>query len=341
MHNNDVPNSPYPKQGLQVVPNAYRYLADSSHAMHMPSHLFVELGDWRQAAYANRLSIQAGHNTCTFLEDHKIFAEDIDTNTITAKSSLVPKINAWTTNEKLACDSGNVYHALEWLHYADLQLGKFSQAKLLVKKMQKIADLEKQSQFYFWSYRMQARQQLETKTLAPVAALPKPLIEQSKDKNWAAFSECSLLLADGVSAVSHHQNTILSAIDARFKQIITQLSDSSSLSYKNACELAHNEVLALNQARLDKNAENQPLKKALALEKVLSSSQQALTLPMIPAQEIAAEIMQDQPKRFKQIKILYQEELKHYPHRRLAVQGLKHINAKLNELKISQLFQPD
>src|SRR5262249_27082414 len=68
LHATDIPNSPFMKEGLIAVPLVYQHLSDSSHVLHMPSHLYIGLGLWNQAAQSNLLSIQASERLCQFSE---------------------------------------------------------------------------------------------------------------------------------------------------------------------------------------------------------------------------------------------------------------------------------
>ena len=167
MHVNDVPNSPYPQQGTAVIQNAYRCLSDSSHVLHMPSHLYTALGLWPEAAHANFLSMRASHRMCRFLEKEKITLSEIDSN---EEHDANQKANqsAWTTKDWYACDAYNVYHSLEWLQYDYLQMGKFAKANNLLHEMEKIARLENNDIYYFWAYGMLARQILYTKSYEPI-----------------------------------------------------------------------------------------------------------------------------------------------------------------------------
>lgn len=333
MHVNDVPNSPYPREGMAVINNVYQYLSDSSHVLHMPSHLYTALGMWSEAAEANALSIKASHHMCRFLKKEKIHIAAIDAN---AQESSFKKID-WTQQDWYACDADNVYHSMEWLHYDYLQMGYSAKAEQLVKQMQDIARIENEPVYDFWAYRMLARQILYTKSYKPVSAMPKPLIEVSKDKNWAAYSECGLLLAQGVSAAHNKQLDYLSLIDKRFDNIQTQLTNPSSTGYKDACMLAKAEVLAYKHAFVDHdvNALSNELNNAQKIQEQLQSSHESLTLPYIPAQELYGELMMGDKKYWPQILVLYKNELKFNPNRALALEGLAGVRAKLKEVSSS------
>jgi tetratricopeptide (TPR) repeat protein len=331
MHVNDIPNSPYPREGLIVINNVYQYLSDSSHVLHMPAHLYTALGMWPEAAHANFLSVQASHHLCHFLEKEKIYVPAVDSNDISDTNSLTNKTNVWTSAEWDACDADNVYHSLEWLHYDYLQMGQIEKARALLKEMLKVATVENRDIYDFWADRMLARQILYTQSYQPVTALPKPLIETSKDKNWAAYSECGLLLADGVSAVKYKQMDYLSLIHARYNKIISQLTLPASEEYKDACLLAQAEVSAYKHAYIENNFDScsHDLDNIQKIQEKLQSSHESLTLPFVSAQEVYGEIMMQKPKYWAKIVDLYEDELKYTPNRTMAIQGLADVKAKL------------
>lgn len=328
IHASDIPNSSFLHQGLEVTPNVYTYLSDSSHVLHMPSHLFTALGSWPEAAHSNLLSLQASQRLCRFLEKEGINLNSGDTG-------LQSRHKKWTEKERYACDATNYYHSLEWLQYDYLEMGKTRQAEQLTRQMLKIAALEKEKNYEAWSYRMQARQMLYTQNYKPLAALPKPLFETSKDTNWAAYSECGLLLADGIAAVKNKQEHFLTPIDERFKFIIARLSSPAVESFKDSCLLAQTEVKAYKHAYLEHDYDtcHNELDKIQKVQAKLQSSHETLTLPYVPAQEVFGELMLDQPQYWAKSQQLYQDELKYYPNRYLALKGLKKLEKKMTANK--------
>ena len=76
--------------------NIYTTVApDASHALHMPSHIYVQLGDWDNVVASNREAWAASER--------------------------------WVERKSLPVSKKD-FHALSWLHYALLQLGDFRQA---------------------------------------------------------------------------------------------------------------------------------------------------------------------------------------------------------------------
>src|SRR5262245_59641840 len=93
IHNNDDPG--HARLALDAARTLTRVAPDSSHARHMPSHVFLQLGMWREAETADRSAFAASQ--------------------------------AWVTRRNFGPAVRN-YHALSWLEYALLQRGRYREA---------------------------------------------------------------------------------------------------------------------------------------------------------------------------------------------------------------------
>jgi tetratricopeptide (TPR) repeat protein len=94
-----------PEHAILALPAARRYAAiapEAHHARHMPSHIFLQLGMWPEAAASNESAWEASE--------------------------------AWMKRKQL---SSNVrdYHSLHWLLYVYLQQGRFKNAESLLTLM--------------------------------------------------------------------------------------------------------------------------------------------------------------------------------------------------------------
>ncbi len=207
----------------------------------------------------------------------------------------------------------------------------------LLDEMTHVANVEQKPEYDFWQYRMQARQILYTNTLEPVTSLPKPLIEKSSDKNWAAYSECGMLLADGMRAIHNKQIDFLPKIEARYEKIISLLTTPSSAGFKQACRLNATELAAMKAVMLDKNQHKctDMLDHSLAAQYKMQSSQESLTLPYVPEQEFYGEVLlQDPlPQNLQKAIKLYENELLYNPNRAQAILGLARAEAKAKNVK--------
>ncbi len=87
-----------PEQAARALEAADLYTTvapDASHALHMPSHIYVQVGDWEGVVASNRAAWEASER--------------------------------WVERKDLS-DSKKDFHALSWLHYGLLQQGDFEAA---------------------------------------------------------------------------------------------------------------------------------------------------------------------------------------------------------------------
>lgn len=292
-HATDIPNSSIPKEGLIATPLIYKYMNDSSHVLHMPSHLYTELGMWSEAAKANQLSIDASNRMCRFLESQNI---QFDTPVHICSSAPQKKIK-WSAKNWYACDADNIYHSAEWLHYDYLQLGEYEKAAKLVDEMTRVVNIQNEPMYEYWLYRIKARQIIFTEDWQALESLPKPITKNDDDIYWAAYSESGLLLAEGLKAIHHQQIHFINLIDQRYQAILKILDQRSEGGFRDACRLMYHEFLAANEMIIQGNEKRSLhlMEKALAIQEKLDHSEQSLTLPFIPAQEFYATLLMQHP----------------------------------------------
>ena len=103
LHNNDDP-----AHARAALPAARRYAKvapASSHALHMPAHIFVQLGMWHDAAASDRAAYRASE--------------------------------AWVKAKRLP-PAMRSYHALSWLQYELLQLGRHAEARETLAQLEPV-----------------------------------------------------------------------------------------------------------------------------------------------------------------------------------------------------------
>ena len=93
LHNDDDPQHAH--AALDAARTLARLAPDSSHTRHMPAHIFLQLGQWHDAAASDRSAFDAS--------------------------------DAWIARKHLGPAMRN-YHALAWLQYELLQLGRYRDA---------------------------------------------------------------------------------------------------------------------------------------------------------------------------------------------------------------------
>ena len=103
IHASDTPE--LASQGLAAARRYAKIAPDSSHALHMPSHIFVRLGLWREA---------------------------IDSNIAAAAAAA-------KTTQAGQGDASYQFHAMDFLDYAYLQSGQVAKARALVDELKNVA----------------------------------------------------------------------------------------------------------------------------------------------------------------------------------------------------------
>ena len=96
-----------PEHAILALPAARRYASiapEAHHARHMPSHIFLQLGMWPEAAASNEAAWESS--------------------------------DAWMKRKKLSLNVRD-YHSLHWLLYAYLQQGRYKKAEELLTLMKK------------------------------------------------------------------------------------------------------------------------------------------------------------------------------------------------------------
>lgn len=94
-----------PEHAILALPAAYRYASiapEAHHARHMPSHIFLQLGMWPEAAASNEAAWESS--------------------------------DAWMKRKNLSPDVRD-YHSLHWLLYVYLQQGRYRKAEDLLTLM--------------------------------------------------------------------------------------------------------------------------------------------------------------------------------------------------------------
>src|SRR5689334_7410513 len=97
-----------PDHAILALPAARRYAdiaPEAHHARHMPSHIFLQLGMWPEAAASNESAWESSDN--------------------------------WMKRKNLSV-SVRDYHSLHWLMYAYLQQGRYRKAEELLKLMKQV-----------------------------------------------------------------------------------------------------------------------------------------------------------------------------------------------------------
>jgi tetratricopeptide (TPR) repeat protein len=135
-------------QGLEAA-RAYSKIApDSSHALHMPSHIFVRLGLWQESISSN----------------------------------IVAAASAGRATQEHRSPPHYQFHALDFLNYSYLQSGQESNAREMVKELENVpgADHESIAEHQAW---FAARNAFESHCWKEAAALPIPQVPRASQES--------------------------------------------------------------------------------------------------------------------------------------------------------------
>jgi tetratricopeptide (TPR) repeat protein len=127
LHNDDDPQHAH--LALAAARTLARLAPESSHARHMPSHIFFQLGLWNDAALSDRAAFAAS--------------------------------SAWVARKQLNAAMRN-YHALAWLQYELLQLGRYREAWATIDELAPVVNAGGQLTLLSDLSSMRARYVIET-----------------------------------------------------------------------------------------------------------------------------------------------------------------------------------
>jgi len=172
IHATDTPE--FAAQGLEAA-RAYSKIApDSSHALHMPSHIFVRLGLWQESIASN---IAASASAAKATQEHR----------------SPPHYQ---------------FHALDFLNYSYLQSGQEAKARELVKELGNVpgADQESIAEHQAW---FAARNAFEAHRWKEAAALPIPQVpRESQESTYRVRVIAAAHLGDVAAARQNLQKVV-------------------------------------------------------------------------------------------------------------------------------------
>ena len=103
LHNNDDPE--HAEAALPAARTLAKLAPDFSHALHMPAHIFLQRGDWKEAAASDAAAFAAS--------------------------------DRWVKRKSLPL-AARSYHALSWLQYELLQLGRYREARAALDEIEPV-----------------------------------------------------------------------------------------------------------------------------------------------------------------------------------------------------------
>jgi tetratricopeptide (TPR) repeat protein len=225
----------------------------SPHALHMPSHIFLQLGMWSEAAQSNESAWAASE--------------------------------AWVKAEGLPVSQKD-HHSLEWLHYVYLQQGRFREADRLLEKMKEDSMKGGEAFLIRTRYRMEARQIMETGHWSLVAL---PDVVESVIE--ARLTGPNTVFVNGMSAAKLEKTALAHQNAALLKDMEKAASSSANPLWAKKIQIMERELWAvIHLTEGDTERGLSAVKDAVALEDGLDLSY-GLPNPMKPAHELCGEIL--------------------------------------------------
>jgi tetratricopeptide (TPR) repeat protein len=266
---------------------AYSKIAPSAaHALHMPSHIFVQLGLWDDVIASNTVAYKA--------------AVDL------ADAKKLPR-------------GREDFHTLSWLQYGYLQEGKFDDAQKCVDQAKAVADKDAAPNIRDGYASMKARQVVETAKWEKLGLPTGPV----KDGGAPGYDgSAAYVLAAGLGAAKLGDTATATVAVDKLKAMRTQAESGSNAYRAKPFAIMEKEVAAaLASAQKDTASAEKLLKEAIAIELTLDAPSGPAD-PIKPSFELYGELLIDLG-RMQEAAAQFQQSLERMPNRRAAVQGLQ------------------
>ena len=283
-----------PDHAILALPaaRAYSKIAPSAaHALHMPSHIFVQLGLWDDVIASNVVAYKAA-------------------------DEIAARMNLPRGRED--------FHTLSWLQYGYLQAGKFDEAAKALATAKAVADKDPSPGVGGGYASMKARQVVETEKWEK---LPLPTGAVRDGGAPAYDGNASYIFAAGASALGLGDlETAKVAID-KLKTMRTQAESGSNAYRAKPFAIMEKELSALltYKETQDAAAAEKLIKEAVAIELTLDAPSGPAE-PIKPSFELYGNILL-QLNRPAEAAEQFQQALKRMPNRRAALEGLKRATA--------------
>lgn len=270
LHNDDDPEHAQLALGAA---RAYANVApESSHALHMPAHIFLQLGLWHDAASSDRAAFRAS----------------VD----------------WTTRRGLAAAMRN-YHALSWLEYELLQLGRYREASDTLRELEPVVKASGSVTLLSDLSSMRARYAIETRKWDLMA----------RERNFGNANE---LFAIGVSA-ARANNPALAAMARQALAERARAAEEGDL--RPAIAIMEREVASLIELAAGRGDRAVEILQAAAKAELALPAPFGLPAPIKPAPELLGEVLFELGRPREALEP-FEQTLRRNANRSLSVLGL-------------------
>ncbi|MEM1120808.1 MAG: hypothetical protein AAGJ18_10200 [Bacteroidota bacterium] len=132
-------DGPTSAEDAHAAADAYaKVAADAAHALHMPSHIYLALGEWDGVVQSNQVSYDA---------------------------------SVTRMKNKALSDGARGYHSFAWLHYGLLQQGRYAEAEQMLQDMLRLTPKDPTKRARSYLLGMQNRQLSEKGTISTETVL--------------------------------------------------------------------------------------------------------------------------------------------------------------------------
>ena len=284
LHNDDDPQHAH--AALEPARMLARLAPDSSHTRHMPSHIFLQLGLWHDAAASDRSAFDAS--------------------------------NAWIARKHLGAAVRN-YHALAWLQYELLQLGRYRDAWATVDEIAPIVKTSGDLRLLSDLSTMRARYAIETANWTLLAT----------ESNFGNANE---LFAIGVSAARSGRADFAE----RARHALSQRAqDPREGDLRPAIAIMERELAALIALGSGRRDESIALLRGAAEAEARLPAPLGLPAPIKPAAELLGEVLVDLGRAAEAI-ASFESVGQRYTNRSRTVLGLARATAAAGEQEASR-----
>lgn len=276
----------------------------SAHALHMPSHIFLQLGMWERVVNSNIESYAS------------------------AVSHTKKLIESGVKNIGTSMVGGEDFHSLSWLAYANLMLGHYDRAKenlVMAKTAMEANPNNMRAQNGY--YTMLARHAIESADCSDV---------QLGDADSGMGKNAALVAAAGMCAVSNKNIDLARAAVNRLNAMRLQSEEAGKTYNAMQIQIIELEVGALVAAasqQFDQAITLAEQAKVLELENMSAPS--GPPVPMKPAAELYAEILAAAGNHEAAINA-YKDSLDWVPNRTPSIMGLSIVAAKNGDAALAE-----
>jgi tetratricopeptide (TPR) repeat protein len=285
-----------PDHAILALPaaRAYSKIAPSAaHALHMPSHIFVQLGMWDDVIASNIVAYKAA-------------------------DALAAAKNLPRGRED--------FHTLSWLQYGYLQKGSFDDATRALATAKAVADKDSSPAVRDGYAAMRARQIVET---GKWEKLPLGSGEVRDGGAPGYDGNAAYVLAAGISAAKLGDLDTADRARTILAKMVTQAESGSNAYRAKPLKIMLNEVTAVIHASRngpnDREQAETILKEAVAIEQALDAPSGPAE-PIKPSFELLGELLLEQGRN-KDAAAAFEQALTRMPNRRASLQGLERAHA--------------